>query len=86
MRAEIFLDTFHLLFLRQILGRFIGQFVIGVVIELVVEGAVMFLRYLCDGLMQDDIGFIVDAHYYSFKDPIVFCCYFCFTTDVFIFY
>ena len=46
----------------------------------------MFLRYLCNGLMQDDISFVVNAHYYSFKYAIVFCCYFGFSTYIFLFY
>ena len=86
MRAKIFLDTFHLLFFRNILGWFVGQLGIGVVVELEVEGAVVFFRYLCDGLVQDNIGFVVNAHYYSFKYTIVFSCYFGFSTDVFLFY
>ena len=82
MGTEVLLDHLHLLMLGEVFGRFVCQFGVRIVVDVVIEGAVVIVGDLCDGIVENEISFVVDTHDFSLKDASVLGDYFRAFADV----
>jgi hypothetical protein len=71
MGTEVFLDHLHLLMLGKIFGRFVCQFGVRIVVDVVIEGAIVIVGDLCDGIVENEISFVVDTHDFPLKNASV---------------
>lgn len=84
MGPKIFLDQFHFFFFGKVLGRLVCQLGVCIVVEIVVDGTVMIVGDLGDGLVENKIGLVVDTHDFPLKDATILGDYPCLLADVLI--
>jgi hypothetical protein len=54
------------------LGWFIVDLLVVSVLQFVVQGTILVAANFGDGLVQDEIAFIINTHEFSLKDSVVF--------------